>query len=114
MANNVDLTFLQKELRALRDDHDRLAGKDGGGGGIPPGGGQMDKRVEKLESAIPDIREKLIKAEVKLDSIEKHGATKADISGLESTLIKWFVSTAFALTALASGVAFGIARMLSH
>ena len=74
----------------------------------------MEKRLEKIESAIPEIKEKLIKMDVRLESIDKHSATKADLATMESTLIKWFVATAFAMTALASGITFGIARMLSH
>lgn len=70
----------------------------------------MEKRVENLESAMQDAREKLIKIESKVESIDKHGSTKADLSSMESTLIKWFVATAFALTA----VTFGIVRFLSH
>lgn len=88
----------------------RRDGKDGNGG--PPGGGDLEKRIEALEKAIPDIRERLVRVETKVDSIEKHGATKADISSLESTLIKWFVGTAFAMTGLATAVAFGLGRML--
>lgn len=114
MAINVDVTFLQRELNALKEQHDKLKAEEGKGGGGPPGGGELEKRIEKLESAIPDIREKLAKVEAKVDSIEKHGASKADVASLESTLIKWFVATAFAMTALASGVAFGIARALGH
>ncbi|MGY4493867.1 hypothetical protein [Pseudomonas sp. TE3610] len=73
----------------------------------------MEKRVGKLEDALPDIREKLTRLEGKTDSIEKHGATKADLSGTESTLIKWLIGTAFAMTTLASATTFGIARLLA-
>lgn len=112
MTGNVDFRLVMKELDALRAERDIL--KNGSGGGNPPGGDAMEKRIEKLESALPDIREKLVRVEAKVDSIEKHGSTKADVSGLESTLIKWFIATAFAMTALASGITFGIARMLSR
>lgn len=81
-------------------------------GGNPPGGNDMEKRVENLEKAIPEIREKLVRVETKLDSIEKHGATKADLAILESTLIKWFIGTAFAMVGLATAIGFGLARLL--
>lgn len=73
----------------------------------------MERRVEELEKAIPDIRERLVRVETKLDSLERHGATKADLSSLESTLIKWFVGTAFAMVGLAAAIAFGLARLLA-
>ena len=73
----------------------------------------MEARVKALEVAIPDIRERLVRVETKLDSVEKHGATKADLATMESTLIKWFVGTAFAMVGLASAIAFGLARYLS-
>ncbi|MDL2200849.1 hypothetical protein QQF45_17545 [Halopseudomonas aestusnigri] len=82
------------------------------GGGDPPGD-DMEARVKALEVAIPDIRERLVRVETKLDSVEKHGATKADLATMESTLIKWFVGTAFAMVGLASAIAFGLARYLS-
>ncbi|ROZ80916.1 hypothetical protein EF096_15750 [Pseudomonas neustonica] len=72
----------------------------------------MERRMQALEAAIPDIRDKLTRSETKLDSIEKHGATKADLASTESTLIKWYVGTAFALVGLTSAMAFGVARLL--
>lgn len=114
MSGNIDVRFVLKELESLRLERDTLKGEKGSGGGNPPGGDGLEKRIEKIESALPDIREKLIRVETKVDSIEKHGSTKADLSSMESTLIKWFVATAFAMTALASGITFGIARMLAQ
>lgn len=92
----------------FRDEVERL--RKGGGGDEPPGSDKVEKRVDKLESSMQDVREKLIKIESKVESIDKHGATKADLSSMESTLIKWFIATAFALTA----TTFGIVRFLSH
>jgi len=85
--------------------------KDGTSGN-PPGGDDLEKRVEALEKAIPDLRERLVRVETKIDSIEKHGATKLDLSTTEGTLIKWFVGTAFAMTGLSAAIAFGLARFL--
>lgn len=101
---NDNVRYIEERYR------DQVEALRKGGGGEPPGGDKLEKRIEKLESALSDIREKLIKIETKVDSIEKHGATKADISGIESTLIKWFVATAFAMTA----ITFGIVRLLAH
>tara|TARA_R110000751_G_scaffold78736_1_gene158865 strand:+ start:8214 stop:8549 length:336 start_codon:yes stop_codon:yes gene_type:complete len=100
---------------APRPGVSRDNGGDSGhtGGGNPPSGDDMERRMQLLEAAIPDIREKLTRSEAKLDSIDKHGATKADLASTESTLIKWYVGTAFALVGLASAMAFGVARLLS-
>ena len=113
MANNLDLSFLNRQLQDLRRERDKLQGVKGGGD-EPPGGDALEKRLEKLEGMLPEIREKLIRVESKLESVEKHAATKADLQTMESTLIKWFVATSFAMTALASGVTFGLVRILSH
>lgn len=71
----------------------------------------MEKRIEALEKEIPAIRERLAGIEATVRSIEAHGATKADLSSLESTLIKWFVGTAFTMVGLASAIAFTVARL---
>jgi 50S ribosomal subunit-associated GTPase HflX len=102
---NDNVRYIQDRYR---DEVEKL--RRGGGGDEPPGDGKMEKRVDKLESSMQDVREKLIKIEAKVESIDKHGATKADLSNMESTLIKWFIATAFALTA----TTFGIVRFLSH
>lgn len=102
---NDNVRYIQDRYR---DEVEKL--RKGGGGDEPPEDRMMEKRVDKLESAMQDARERLIKIEAKVDSIDKHGATKADLSGMESTLIKWFIATAFALTA----TTFGIVRFLSH
>lgn len=88
-----------------------VAGPSSWGGGPPGGGGSaLEKRVENLESAVRDVREKLIRIESKVDSIEKHGSTKADLTGMESTLIKWFLATALAIT----GITFAIVKYVPH
>lgn len=94
------------------ESSDSKRSKDNTGGGNPPSGNDMEKRVENLEKAIPEVKEKLVRVETKLDSIEKHGATKADLATLESTLIKWFIGTTFAMVGLATAIGFGLARLL--
>lgn len=80
-------------------------GNEGGAnGGEPPYNDRMEPRVAKLEAAIPDIRERLVKIETRLE----HTSTKADVSQLESTLLKWFIGTAIALT----GLAFAAAKLI--
>jgi len=73
----------------------------------------VNNTLPRIPKEIPAIRERLARIESKLESIEKHGASKADIASSESTLIKWFVATAFAMTGLASAISFGLARLLS-
>lgn len=81
---------------------------DGGnqtGGGGPGGPGDMEQRVANLEQVTADMRETLARLDERTDSMEKHGATKADLTKMESTMIRWFVGTAVALAALAFGAA---------
>src|SRR5690606_41770364 len=94
---------------------DRSGGADHTGGSNPPGGGDMEKRVQMLEQAIPDIRERWVRIETRLEGIEKHGATKADLEAVNSrieamgrTTIQWTIATAVVL----AGVAFTAARFI--
>ena len=48
----------------------------------------------ELEHMLTDIRERLARVEAGL----LHLATKNDLATLESTLLKWFIGTALALT----------------
>lgn len=91
--------------------------KGGGGdhtGGNPPGDDHLEARIAAIEKAFPEIKERLVAVSVKVDSIEKHSATKADLTSTELNLIKWYVATAFAMTGLASAITFGLTRLLSH
>jgi hypothetical protein len=90
------------------------------GNGNPPGGDDLERRIELLEKAIPDIRERLVRVETKVDHVEKTMATKTDIAELKASIAegfntqtKWFVGTAFAMTGLAASISFGLARLLS-
>ncbi|UXL40067.1 hypothetical protein N7D90_07865 [Pseudomonas fragi] len=90
-------------------------GGPGNTGGVnPPGGGELEARIAALEKAIPDIKEKLVGISGKVESIEKHSATKADLATLELNVIKWYVATAFAMTGLASAITFGLTKLLAH
>ncbi len=90
--------------------------RDGGGPGGPD---DMEQRVANLEQVTADMRVTLARIDERTDSIEKHGATKADLSGVEtsvksveSTMIKWFVGTAIPLVALAAAISFGAAALI--
>jgi len=84
-------------------------------GGGPGGPSDMEQRVANLEQVTADMRVTLARIDERTESIEKHGATKADLSGVETsvksaeaTMIKWFVCTAVAL----AGVAFAAAALI--
>ena len=63
--------------------HDK-DGAGSGGSGIPPGGDLMEARVTALEKVSQEIREKLVRVEMRLDGIESHMATKIDLANLAS------------------------------
>tara|TARA_R110001606_G_scaffold44622_1_gene116693 strand:+ start:689 stop:1036 length:348 start_codon:yes stop_codon:yes gene_type:complete len=106
----------QRDHRHLRlADWNNLEGKAYTSGNEPPSGDDMEARVRALETAIPDIRERLARMETKIDSIEKHGATKADVEAVctrvESmgrTMIQWAVGTSLVI----AGVVFAAARLI--
>jgi len=56
----------------------------GNGGGEPPGGSSMEDRVKLLESSSLEIKEKLIRVEMRLNNIESHMSTKTDLAALAS------------------------------
>lgn len=75
----------------------------------------MQKRMEKIESAMIDVQARLIRVESRLDAT----ATKADIAELAVLFHKsmteqtWrFVSVAIGMSGLFAAVSFGLARLL--
>lgn len=62
-------------------------------------------RLTELEQMTTDIRERMAHVEAGF----LHLATKNDVTILESTLLKWFIGTAIALT----GFAFAAAKLLN-
>ena len=117
------------------------AQKKSNNGGEPPREDNLEKRVQVLEKFIPEIRDRLTRVELKLDSVEKHNATKEDIltlksemnkdfgslrtetnckidqleikiSDMHTSLIKWFIGTAIAISSIVGAITFGLARLL--
>ncbi|WP_122678507.1 hypothetical protein [Pseudomonas viridiflava] len=72
----------------------------------------METRVAALEQSLPDIKEKLNLILVKVESLDKHNATKADLANTELSILKWCVATALALTGLACAITFGLTKVL--
>lgn len=65
--------------------------KSGGpGGGNGSGDSELEKRVEALEKAIPEMRERLVRVETKLDSMERNMATQANMADLRADFAKEF------------------------
>lgn len=118
MSKQFEVVILS-ERRSGRFDGDRKGGGgDNQGSGTPPGppgDDELKSRVEALEKALPDIRERMVRVETKLDGMEKNMASKADISDIKvlmtegfNSQTKWFVATAVIL----AGVAFAGARLI--
>jgi hypothetical protein len=80
-----NVSNIEDRLRRIRPD---LHGGSGAGRGGPPYNGDMEARVEKLEAAIPDIRDRLIKIEARLDMT----ATREDLHR-EMTAQTWRLVT---------------------
>jgi hypothetical protein len=72
----------------------------------------LELRVDRLEAFAEDAKVRLVRIETRLDAMEAHMATKADLAGLETRLIKWFIVTAFAITTVMSGVAVAVAKLV--
>ncbi len=73
----------------------------------------MEIQLGVLEKGLAEMKEKLIAVSSRADSMEKHFATKADLTTTEVNLIKWYVATAFAMTGLACAITFGLTRLFA-
>jgi hypothetical protein len=71
----------------------------------------MEARVAALEKSSLEIREKLSLILLKVESIDKHTATKADLANTELSMLKWCIATAVAMTGLACAITFGLTRL---
>lgn len=112
MAEQIDVSFLQRQYQALKEDHDKLRKS---GDGPPPGGGDLEKRVEKLEATVTDVQVRLVRIETRLEQ----NATKADLNDLAVSFHKsmneqtWkFLGGASALAALFSAIAVAATKLL--
>ncbi|MEQ4255395.1 hypothetical protein [Pseudomonas syringae] len=72
----------------------------------------METRVTALEQSLPEIKEKLNLILVKVDSIDKNGASKADLANTELSMLKWCIGAALGMTGLACAITFGLTRAL--
>ena len=93
MAEVID--FHQAQRQFVRKSGSLASGRE------PPDNDSMEQRVAKLESAAQDMRERLTRIECKIDSLEKHGATKADLMSVkadmtagQNRIIMWVVGAA--------------------
>lgn len=102
MPDPIDIKHFRNKTNDEEKRISRLRSFDGGSGGGYDDG--MEERLKKLEEFKDDARERLARIEVRLE----HTATKDDVARLESTLLKWFVTTAIALT----GLAFAAAKLI--
>lgn len=117
--SNVDFRLLMKELDSLRVERDNFRKGDHSGGGMPPGGGEMEKRVEKLESAFSEVQVRLIRIEARFESIDDRMATKADLHEMAQLFHKsmneqtWkFITVALSMSGLFAAIAFGVAHLI--
>jgi uncharacterized protein YhaN len=86
MTDNIDLTFLRRQLADMKAEGGKLAEERTGGSGGPPEDKGLEKRVEALEKSLPEIKERLARVETKLDSVEKSMATKADLEAVRGAI----------------------------
>ncbi|NNA20424.1 hypothetical protein HBN70_06550 [Pseudomonas lundensis] len=106
MSSNSIIDSNGNNVLAFPSSDDKRGGPGNTGGN--DGGGSMEARVAALEKVSQDIREKLVRVETKLESLEKAAATKTDIADLKTAIAegftsqtKWFISTAIALAVIA-------------
>lgn len=128
---------MSETIRYLREEYKQNdTPKKGGGGHEPPGGDKLEKRVEELEKSLKQVELSIVRIETTLDGFRTNVfpalATKADLAEemgninqgianfrtdltrMESSLIKWFVATAFLLSGGVGAIAFGLARAIPH
>lgn len=60
-----------------------------------------------------NIRERIARIEARLDSIEKHGATREDIVSMENRILRWLVGTVIAASGVLVMAGFMLARAMT-
>lgn len=84
-------------LHAIVHVRTQHSGSDGGGGNMD----DVLKRLSNVEGSVSEIRAQVSA----LSASASHFATKADLSKLESSLIKWILSTFLAVAVLTFTIA---------
>jgi hypothetical protein len=99
----------------VRDINGGLPTKSKSGGGDPPEGDEMQRRVEKIEASMAEIQVRLIRVESKLDAT----ATKADLADLATSFHRsmteqtWkFITAAIGMSGLFAAISFGVAHII--
>lgn len=69
---------------------------------------QVEDAVTRIEATLPHLATKADVADLKASMAE----LKVDAAESVTTMVKWFVGTAFAMVGLASAISFGVARLL--
>ncbi|WP_165676945.1 nucleotide exchange factor GrpE [Metapseudomonas otitidis] len=83
---STDMETTRTKLRLVSDR--RGGGDHTGGGREPPEGGDLEKRVAELEKTSQEIREKLVRVDGKLETIEKLMAKEATLAEVRADLAR--------------------------
>ena len=78
--------------------------------GSGSGGGDLKGQVDTIAATIPHLA--TAKSIDAILATIPHLATAASLAAMETRIIKWFIATATTLTALATTVAFSIAKFV--
>lgn len=96
--------------RTLIDAVDRFGLREVAYGGGPPHDGDMEQRVEQLESDMGQVKQSLARIEGRLDEKLPNLATKADVSDLRAD-IRHLPGKTFVITTVISIVGLVIAAI---
>lgn len=116
MSDPISVRLLQSQFAELQRENDTLRKKGDTGGGNPPGGNDMERRIEKLEQAIPEIQIRLVKLDSRMDNIERQMVTKADLQEMSANLQKALNDQTWKFIGLAgvlAGLSFTAAKLIS-
>lgn len=80
MTDRPKLTVVPDSGQVIRPNDRKGGGGDNGGGGTGDSG--LEKRVEALEKALPDLRERLVRVETRLERM----ATTDDLRALKGEI----------------------------
>ena len=125
MIKPFERVYLSEKHSGRQGGDRKKSGHDNQGSGAPPGppgDDELQSRADALEKALPEIRERIVRVETKLDGIEKNMATKTDLGELRVSMIelktcviegfniqtKWLVAT----TVVLAGIAFTTACLI--
>lgn len=109
-----DKNFLERQIQLLTSALDEINQKDRfAEDSSEAGAARLEKRLDKLQKTLPDFKNKFMKMEKNIQSMNSQFVTKHDLA-MTSISLKWFIVSSLAIAFLTMGATLGYVRTLTH